>query len=127
MAYRAGQGQSLVEYGLILALVAVVSIAGVGVLGNSIFSQLSNLATTIDHTSSASGGRNLISIPAEPILPGASLPDPIVAPGKTLPLPSIPMPTAPSTGQAASGGCGADAGAGGDGNGNNCIHGSTYF
>jgi Flp pilus assembly pilin Flp len=37
-------GQSLVEYGLIISLIAVVSIAGLQVLGNGLEKQLSGLA-----------------------------------------------------------------------------------
>lgn len=40
-------GQSLVEYGLILALVAVVSMSGLSMLGGSISDQLSSLAGAI--------------------------------------------------------------------------------
>ncbi len=43
----AGEGQSLVEYGLILSLVAVVSIAGLNMLGNSVSSQFTNIANAM--------------------------------------------------------------------------------
>jgi Flp pilus assembly pilin Flp len=45
------KGQSLVEYGLILALCAVVCISGLRLLGNSIFTQISELSGTITRAS----------------------------------------------------------------------------
>ena len=44
---RDEEGASLVEYGLLLSLVAVVCIAAVTLLGSSISTMLSNLATQI--------------------------------------------------------------------------------
>ena len=41
------KGASLVEYALLVALIAVVAIAGVKVLGNNISSQYSGLATSL--------------------------------------------------------------------------------
>jgi pilus assembly protein Flp/PilA len=40
-------GQGLVEYGLIIALVAVVAIAGLVVFGPAVSSLLSNLGTSV--------------------------------------------------------------------------------
>ena len=42
------KGASLVEYALLVALIAVVAIAGVKVLGNNISAQYSGLATSLD-------------------------------------------------------------------------------
>jgi pilus assembly protein Flp/PilA len=44
---RDEEGASLVEYGLLLALIAVVCIGAVAVLGGSISSMLNSLAGTI--------------------------------------------------------------------------------
>ncbi len=44
---RAMEGQSLVEYGLILALVALVVIGALTLLGQNIKSLLSNIAGTL--------------------------------------------------------------------------------
>ena len=44
------KGASLVEYALLVALIAVVAIAGVKVLGNNISSQYSGLATSLTAT-----------------------------------------------------------------------------
>jgi pilus assembly protein Flp/PilA len=41
------EGQGLAEYGLILALIAVVCIAALTLLGGNIATQLNKLATTI--------------------------------------------------------------------------------
>jgi pilus assembly protein Flp/PilA len=41
------EGQALVEYALILALIAVVAIAALTLLGGNVTSILSNIATTI--------------------------------------------------------------------------------
>ena len=41
------KGASLVEYALLVALIAVVAIAGVKVLGNNISAQYSGLATSL--------------------------------------------------------------------------------
>ena len=44
------KGASLVEYALLVALIAVVAIAGVKVLGNNISSQYSGLSTRLTAT-----------------------------------------------------------------------------
>jgi pilus assembly protein Flp/PilA len=44
------KGQSLAEYGLILALIAVVAIAGLTQLGQSVKGQLDNVSSTISST-----------------------------------------------------------------------------
>jgi pilus assembly protein Flp/PilA len=44
---RKEEGASLVEYGLLLALIAVVCLAAVSTLGKSISTMLSNLASSI--------------------------------------------------------------------------------
>jgi pilus assembly protein Flp/PilA len=44
---QAEEGASLVEYGLLLALIAVVCIGAVSALGGSISGMLSGLATSI--------------------------------------------------------------------------------
>lgn len=44
---RDEEGASLVEYGLLLSLVAVVCIAAITLLGSNISTMLSNLATQI--------------------------------------------------------------------------------
>lgn len=41
------EGQGLAEYGLILALIAVVCVAAVGALGQSVMGILDDLATSI--------------------------------------------------------------------------------
>jgi pilus assembly protein Flp/PilA len=45
------KGQSLAEYGLILALIAVVAIAGLTQLGTSVKGQLDNVSNSISSTS----------------------------------------------------------------------------
>jgi Flp pilus assembly pilin Flp len=49
---RASKGQSLTEYALILALIAVVCVVGLQSLGGSISTQLNKLSTAI----SSAGG-----------------------------------------------------------------------
>jgi pilus assembly protein Flp/PilA len=44
---RSEEGQALVEYALILALIAVVSIAALTTLGGNVATQLGNIATAI--------------------------------------------------------------------------------
>jgi pilus assembly protein Flp/PilA len=44
------RGASLVEYALLVALIAVVAIAGMRVLGNSVGSRMSNLGSTLTVT-----------------------------------------------------------------------------
>ena len=44
---RSEDGQALVEYALILALIAVVSIAALTTLGGNVATQLGNIATAI--------------------------------------------------------------------------------
>jgi pilus assembly protein Flp/PilA len=44
---RSEEGASLAEYGLLLALIAVVCIAGMTLLGGQINSMFGNLGTTI--------------------------------------------------------------------------------
>jgi len=44
---RQEDGASLVEYGLLVALIAVVAIAGVTALGTNVGAKFSSLATTI--------------------------------------------------------------------------------
>lgn len=68
-------GQSLTEYGLVIALVGVVSIAGLNMLGNSISSQLSGLANALG---SAGGGNIAVAASPAPSMPA-------------------PTPSAPST------------------------------
>jgi pilus assembly protein Flp/PilA len=41
------EGQALVEYALILALVAVVAIAGLQILGTNVLARLNEIATAI--------------------------------------------------------------------------------
>lgn len=48
-------GQSLAEFGLLLALVAVIGIGALTTLGDSIKTQLTNLATTISSTNTTAG------------------------------------------------------------------------
>ena len=45
---RKEEGASLAEYGLLLALIAVVCIAAIGLLGNSISNMFTNVAGSID-------------------------------------------------------------------------------
>jgi Flp pilus assembly pilin Flp len=50
VAYRAtyaDEGQSLTEYALILALIAVVAIAALHLLGNGVKSELTSVATSL--------------------------------------------------------------------------------
>jgi len=47
MSLKKQKGQSLAEYGLILALIAVICIAGLGTLGTRINTGLNTVATTI--------------------------------------------------------------------------------
>ncbi|MDD5260867.1 MAG: Flp family type IVb pilin [Methylacidiphilales bacterium] len=49
---KSKKGQTLVEYGLILALVSIVVIVVLGLLGN----QLKNIFNTITNTLGANGG-----------------------------------------------------------------------
>jgi Flp pilus assembly pilin Flp len=49
------QGQSMAEYGLVMALVAIVSIAGLQLLGNSMFTQLSAFAGSLAQRPSNDG------------------------------------------------------------------------
>lgn len=49
------KGQSLAEYGLILALVAVFCIAALQLLGNNITTMLNGLATTIGGVNTSAG------------------------------------------------------------------------
>lgn len=50
------KGQSLAEYGLILALVAVFCIGALQLLGGNVSTMINNLATSIAGVSSSSGG-----------------------------------------------------------------------
>jgi pilus assembly protein Flp/PilA len=52
---KPSKGQSLAEYGLILALVAVFCIAALGVLGNSISNMMNNLSKTINSVPTSAG------------------------------------------------------------------------
>lgn len=52
--WQAKSGQSLAEYGLILALVAVVAISGLTTLGGSINTQLAEIAVRIGVVSAGS-------------------------------------------------------------------------
>lgn len=52
--WQAKPGQSLAEYGLILALVAVVAISGLTTLGGSISTQLAEIAVRIGAVSAGS-------------------------------------------------------------------------
>ncbi len=45
------RGASLVEYALLVALIAVVAIAGMRVLGNAVNSRFSNLGSSLTTTS----------------------------------------------------------------------------
>jgi len=45
---REEEGQGLVEYALIVALIAVVAITAVRMMGNSITNLFTNTATTLD-------------------------------------------------------------------------------
>jgi pilus assembly protein Flp/PilA len=49
------KGQSLAEYGLILALVAVFCIAALKLLGNSITNMMNGLSTTINGINTKGG------------------------------------------------------------------------
>jgi Flp pilus assembly pilin Flp len=51
---KASKGQSLAEYGLVLALVAVVAITALTTLGKDISTMLTGLATTISGVSTSS-------------------------------------------------------------------------
>ena len=50
---KPSKGQSLAEYGLVLALIAVVCITALTTLGGNIKSMLSGLATTISGVSTS--------------------------------------------------------------------------
>jgi pilus assembly protein Flp/PilA len=52
---KPSKGQSLAEYGLILALVAVFCIIALKTLGNSISNMMNNLANTIQSVPTSSG------------------------------------------------------------------------
>jgi len=52
--FRSESGQSLAEYGLILALVAIVAISGLTMLGNGLINKLTGIASSI--TASTAGG-----------------------------------------------------------------------
>ena len=52
---NAKKGQSLAEYGLILALVAVFCIAALQLLGNNITTMLNGLASTIGGVNTSAG------------------------------------------------------------------------
>jgi len=49
--WRQEEGQALAEYGLILALIAVIAIAGLTLLGESIRDRLNNVGEEIKPTS----------------------------------------------------------------------------
>jgi Flp pilus assembly pilin Flp len=51
---KTAKGQSLAEYGLVLALIAVVAIAALTTLGKDIAKMLTGLATTIGGVSTSS-------------------------------------------------------------------------
>ena len=51
---KASKGQSLAEYGLVLALIAVVAITALTTLGKDISTMLSGLASTISGVSTSS-------------------------------------------------------------------------
>jgi pilus assembly protein Flp/PilA len=46
-AFRREEGQDLVEYALLLGLIALIAIASVVIMGNQISTTLSNLASTL--------------------------------------------------------------------------------
>lgn len=52
------RGQSLADYGLLLALVAVVAISGLGMLGDSVKKQLLGLAGTVSQVNTGSTAQN---------------------------------------------------------------------
>jgi len=58
MKQRFQSGQSLAEYGLVLALVSVVAIGGLSSLGNSISNQLAGVTTALNGSGSAPAGGN---------------------------------------------------------------------
>lgn len=113
-------GQSLAEYGLIISLVAVVSIAGLNVLGNSVSGQLSKIATSLSTVavagapggggggptggSSPSSGNMPMTIPPPPTTPpNATAPPPPPPANNSPPAPANnpPPPTAPPSGPVA--------------------------
>jgi Flp pilus assembly pilin Flp len=58
MARRSGRGQGLVEYALMLSLIAVVAIGGLLFLGKHVQSSLSNTGTTIGAPAGLLNGGN---------------------------------------------------------------------
>lgn len=60
------QGQSLAEYGLILAFVAVVSIGALNLLGQSMNTQLSSLAQTLSGINTGNGTIAVANPPGSP-------------------------------------------------------------
>ena len=58
MARRSGRGQGLVEYALMLALIAVVAIGGLFFLGGHVESSLSNTGTKIAAPAVLNNGGN---------------------------------------------------------------------
>jgi Flp pilus assembly pilin Flp len=57
MARRSGLGQGLVEYALMLSLIAVVAIGGLMFLGSHVRSDLSTIGTNVGaHTGIVGGG-----------------------------------------------------------------------
>lgn len=95
-------GQSLAEYGLILSLVAVVSIAGLNMLGNSISSQFNNLANAMSNATGAPSGLAVAAPPASGGGGGGSTPSaqvpaaPASNPTTSAPTTTPPVASAPA-------------------------------
>lgn len=65
------KGQGLVEYALILVLVAIVVIAALMILGpiiGNVFSTINSSLSTVSTGGSISGGGSEVSSPAEPVV-----------------------------------------------------------
>lgn len=68
------RGQSVAEYGLVAALVAVVSLAGLQMLGNSLFTQMSDFAGALSRTAANGSGSNVAIAMPMPVPQGNNLP-----------------------------------------------------
>lgn len=55
---KSEEGATAIEYGLIAALIAVVTIGGIGAVGTSLNTQFGNISTAVDDPAAAAAAAN---------------------------------------------------------------------